>query len=230
MIKNGLNNNQLKVIALVTMTLDHIGVLLLPQVTILRLVGRLSFPIFAYMIAEGCAHTRSMPRYLGTMASLAAVCQAAYFFAMGSLYQSVLVTFTLSISLTWLVKWALSHRSVGARLLAAAGILAALFVTELAPLLLTSTDFAVDYGFLGVILPVAVFLGRTKQQKLRLALVVLVLMAVDAWPGQWAALLTLPLLALYNGRRGKADLKWLFYVYYPAHLLVLEGVSLLLSR
>ena len=53
----GLTNNQLKLIALVTMTLDHIGVVLFPQAQWLRIVGRLAFPIFAYMIAEGCRHT-----------------------------------------------------------------------------------------------------------------------------------------------------------------------------
>lgn len=48
-----LSGNQLKIIAMITMLIDHIGVNLFPSVTILRVIGRLSFPIFAYMIAEG---------------------------------------------------------------------------------------------------------------------------------------------------------------------------------
>lgn len=55
----GLSGNQLKLIALATMTLDHVGAYLLPQVLFLRILGRLSLPIYAYMIAEGCRHTRS---------------------------------------------------------------------------------------------------------------------------------------------------------------------------
>ena len=70
-----LNNNQLKILALVTMTADHVGLQLLPQYDILRVIGRLAFPIFAYMIAEGCRYTRDRKRYLLTLALMAAVYQ-----------------------------------------------------------------------------------------------------------------------------------------------------------
>ena len=49
-LDTGLTGNQLKLIALITMTLDHVGMMLLPQVRILRAIGRIAFPIFAYMI------------------------------------------------------------------------------------------------------------------------------------------------------------------------------------
>ena len=55
----GLTGNQLKLIALITMTIDHVGMMLLPQLRILRAIGRIAFPIFAYMIAEGCRYTHS---------------------------------------------------------------------------------------------------------------------------------------------------------------------------
>lgn len=55
----GLNSNQLKLLALLTMTVDHIGVHLFPQYPILRIIGRLAFPIYAYCIAEGCVHTKT---------------------------------------------------------------------------------------------------------------------------------------------------------------------------
>ena len=93
----GLNGNQLKIVALLAMTCDHIGKQLLPQNEILQIVGRLAFPIFAYMIAEGCVHTKSKKKYFFSMFGLASVCQIAYFYAMGSLYQCVLVTFSMSI-------------------------------------------------------------------------------------------------------------------------------------
>ena len=59
----GLSGNQLKIIAMLTMLVDHIGVQLFPECIILRIIGRLSLPIFAYMIAEGCLHTRNRPKY-----------------------------------------------------------------------------------------------------------------------------------------------------------------------
>ena len=53
----GLTGNLLKLIAMLTMTIDHIGVILLPQYRILRIIGRLTMPIYAFMIAEGCHYT-----------------------------------------------------------------------------------------------------------------------------------------------------------------------------
>ena len=72
---NGFTGNQLKLIALISMTCDHVGLQLLPDVLILRIIGRLALPIFAYMIAEGCRYTRNRKRYLLRMAGLAALCQ-----------------------------------------------------------------------------------------------------------------------------------------------------------
>ena len=74
-IKFGLTGNQLKLIALVTMTIDHVGLLLLPQLVILRIIGRLSMPLYAYMIAQGCRYTHDRRRYFVRLAGLALACQ-----------------------------------------------------------------------------------------------------------------------------------------------------------
>jgi len=74
-----LSNNQLKMIALVCMTIDHIGAYILTDWIILRIIGRIAFPIFAYMIAEGCAYTKNRKKYLGVMAVTAVLYQGAYF-------------------------------------------------------------------------------------------------------------------------------------------------------
>lgn len=226
-MKRGLSNNQLKILAMITMTMDHMGMILFPEQLWLRIIGRLAFPIYAYMIAEGCTHTRSMGRYLGSLGIMALVCQLAYSFATGSLVQSILVTFTLSVGLIWVMKWARS-RHFPAKLLACAAIFGVLFITEGLPMLLPETDFAVEYDFIGVILPVAIYFCRTKAQKLWICGALLALMSAFMWPGQWFGLLTIPILALYNGRRGRLPMKWIFYLYFPAHLLVLQGLAFLL--
>ena len=95
--KFGLTGNQLKLIALVTMTIDHVGLLLLPQLVILRIIGRLSMPLYAYMTAQGCRYTHDRRRYFLRLAGLALVCQVVYYLADRSLYQCILVTFSLSV-------------------------------------------------------------------------------------------------------------------------------------
>lgn len=226
MKKTGLSNNQLKLFAMAAMTVDHVGMVLFPRLILLRIIGRLAYPVFAYMIAEGCRYTKSLPKYLGTMVLLAAVCQVVYFLFTGSLYQYIPVTFSLAIGLILLLKRAQKAPSEGAWALFGMGVVAVLFITELLPLLLP-WDFGVDYGFLGVMLPVLVYLGKGKWQRLLITGVMLFLLGLYyGYIQPWGLLALLP-LALYNGQRGAWRLKWLFYLYFPIHLGVIYLIVLL---
>ena len=219
----GLTGNQLKLIALAAMTCDHIGVQLLPQMTLLRIIGRLALPIFAYMIAQGCRYTRNKARSLLTIAAVALVCQLVYFFAMGSLYQCILVTFSISIGLIFILDDAIRKPRFHKTFFAALALVMAYAVSEVLPTFVPG--FYVDYGFAGILLPVLIWLGKDKWQSILLCAVGLVLLSIGNGI-QWYSLLTLPLLALYNGTRGKRKLKYLFYIYYPAHLVLLYVISM----
>ena len=151
-----LTSNQLKLLAMLTMTIDHIGVQLFPGILWLRIVGRLAFPIYAYMIAEGCRHTRSRKKYFLRIAGLAALCQGVYWFAMGSLYMSILVTFSLSVVLICAVDNYQQKRDRASRILAVAALLGVFFLCIALPELLPGTDYGIDYGIAGVLLPVLV--------------------------------------------------------------------------
>ncbi|WP_394957991.1 TraX family protein [Scardovia wiggsiae] len=95
----GYSATVLKWIALITMTADHIGFILFPQATALRVIGRIAMPVFAYLIAEGCRYSRHRLRYFLTVLGTGAVCSvAAYYAAGGTLYQNILITFALSIA------------------------------------------------------------------------------------------------------------------------------------
>lgn len=227
MKKFGLTGNQLKIMALVFMTVDHIGLILLPEYLILRIIGRMAFPIFAYMVAEGCRHTKSMGRYLGLMAGFAVVSQTVEFLATGSLYQSIFATFSLSILMVWLLQRATEKKTPGTWLAVLGGVALVAFLTRVLPILLSGTDYGVDYSFWGVMLPVVIYFGKDRWRKLGLAAIVLLLLARESHWIQYLALLTLPLLALYNGQRGKWKVKYLFYIYYPVHLAVLHLITIL---
>ena len=223
----GLTGNQLKLIALITMTIDHVGMMLFPKIEILRVIGRIAFPIFAYMIAEGCQYTRNRKKYLLSMTFLAAVCQVVYFFAMGSLSMSVLVTFSLSIGLIYLLDQ-YDPQQRGSQLRFFLGLSGVFFLCYMAhDMLFPKTDFGIEYGLWGVLLPVFTYWGGKKQKKLQYFAVGLALLALT-WGGiQLFCLAAIPLLALYNGQRGKRKMKNLFYIYYPAHLVVIHFLSLL---
>ena len=222
-MSKGLTGNQLKLIAMVIMTVDHLGMILLPQMLWLRIVGRLAMPIYAFFIAEGCRYTGSMPKYLGSVAAVALLCQVTMFLA-GSMYQCILVTFSMSIGLIFLLKKARETKKPLWWLLLGAALAAVWFLTQILPGLLPNTDYAVDYDFLGVILPVIIWLMPTKPWQLLASSGILLLMGVLN-PVQMFSLCAVGLLALYNGKRGKYNIKRLFYWYYPAHLAVLYILS-----
>ncbi len=213
---------------MVSMAIDHIGLILFPQVLWLRIVGRLAFPIYAYMIAEGCAHTRSMGRYWISMAALAAACQLVYFFAMDSLYMCILVTFSLSIAIIRIIQ--LSHarkQDLLSRILVVLGIFGAYLLCQVLPEYLPGTDYQVDYGFIGVMLPVVIYCAQGKAGKLVSCFLGLCCLAAASHSIQWWSLLAIIPLLFYSGQRGKWRMKWFFYLFYPAHLAVIHGISLL---
>lgn len=138
-----LTKNQLKILAMVCMTIDHIGAAFFPQAVWLRVIGRLAFPLFSYCIAEGCRYTRNKARYFGSVFACGAVCVIA-FLPFGSFYGNALITLSMSILLLYGVEaWKSSGKL---RFLALTAALAAVFY------LLCRTVY-IDYGFAGVLLP-----------------------------------------------------------------------------
>jgi hypothetical protein len=242
-----LSSNQLKLIALIAMTLDHIGKQLLPQYPILQIIGRLAFPIFAYMIAEGCKYTRNRKRYFATIFIAGLLCQIVYYIAMESLYLCVLITFSLSILIIFAIDYAIEpirewHNMVkhyGAYknimiivarcILPIVLICAVVYACEELPDILWRKYFDIDYGIWGVLMPVVIYYGKGKLSKLVLSAIMITLLAMSIEGIQWYSLFALIPLLLYNGRRGKLNMKNLFYVYYPLHLVVIYGIYLLIQ-
>ena len=214
---------------MVAMTVDHVGMVLFPQYRILRILGRLAMPIYAYMIAEGCRYTHDPKKYLLRLLGLGLACQVVYFFAMGSLYQCILITFSLSVMVIYSLDWAKKQGSLPTFLVAIAAACTVWLLCEFLPTLLPGTDFAIDYNFFGVFLPVLVWLGKTKKHRLLLFSAGLILLSLDCGNLQWFCLATIPLLALYNGQRGRVNIGKLFYFYYPTHLVLCGLLRILLK-
>ena len=144
-----LNGNHLKLIAALTMLLDHAGILLFPQVKLFRILGRLALPIFAYMIAEGCRYTKNKLRYFLMVFGLGAACQLVYYFVSGDTYLNILLTFSCSILLIYLLQAAGQAQNWKQQFwrsaIFASGIFLALGMTQI---------LSIDYGFWGIMTPV----------------------------------------------------------------------------
>ena len=232
--KFGLTNNQLKIIAMVSMLLDHVGLLFFPDIEIFRILGRIAFPIFAYMIAEGCRYTKNRVKYLGMIAGMGIVFQIVYFVAMRSIYQGILITFSLAIVLIYAIDGFVKSQKILVRLASLFAILFVIAFVVVLPHFLANTDFDIDYGVWGILLPVLVYFMPSRPWQIGAASLflfirVLYYIFVVPMPVQVWSLLTIPLLALYNGERGKAKMKYVFYIFYPAHLVILYGIAMLIE-
>ncbi len=226
--KLGLTNNQLKIIAMLAMLFDHIGKVLLPQYSILQIIGRLAFPIFAFMIAEGCYYTRNKIRYFLSVFLLGAGCQAVYIIWEKSFYMNILLTFSLSIILIFSLENYKKTKEKRIRILMLFTVSTVLLIAVMLPVILIDQGFIIDYGVCGVLLPVAIFYAPDKLRKLIYTAGILILLTLDLGGGiQWWSLLSIPFLALYNQKRGKYNIKPLFYIFYPAHLVVIYLISVL---
>ena len=223
--KGILNGNHLKLIAAFTMLLDHAGILLFPRLEILRILGRIAFPIFAFMIAEGCRYTRNKLRYFLMVFGLGVACQLVYYVTSGDTYLNILLTFSCAILLIYLLQAAGRTQNWKQQFLwsaiFAAGVFLALGMTQI---------LTIDYGFWGIMTPVfaAFSLGKGKtgsKLPVLMTAVGLIFLGADLGGIQHYALLAIPLLLLYNGQRGKANLKYFFYIFYPVHLAVLQGIA-----
>lgn len=228
MKKVSLTNNQLKIFAVASMLLDHVGSELFPQVTLLRILGRIAFPVFSFMIAEGCFFTRDKRKYLLKIAGLGVGCQLVYFIAERSFYQNVLISFSLSILTIFAIRYFLEKKSAKSAVLLIADVAAVGFLCFGMPKLLPG--FHIDYGIFGLILPVAVYFAPNKWLKLLACAVLLVLLSVDMGGVQWYSLISLVFIALYSGTRGKLNLKYLFYVFYPLHLAIIYIIKILIFK
>lgn len=232
-MKSGLHldGNTLKIIAAISMFIDHMGYILFPEIEIFRIIGRLAFPIFAFMISEGCMHTKNKPRYLLTISTLAILCQIVYYLFDKSLDMCILVTFSLSILMIYALqnfKSVISSKSSSGRSCVLSGcvfLLAVIFVYQI------NQWLVIDYGFLGCMAPAAASLfgdNSTDIYKRILAFsMVLLVIAMTFGGNQFYSLLAIPLLLFYSGERGKWRMKYFFYIFYPVHLVVLQGVQML---
>lgn len=238
-----LSASTLKLLACLFMLIDHAGLRLFPAYRILRIIGRLAFPLFAFFIAEGCRYTRNKKKRFLLVFVLGVICEVVYVIYAGKVEGNVLLTFSCSILLIYALQAVKKHTAVSSVpkcILSIVTFVGLLIVSGVLAVLLD-----LDYGLTGILLPVFTSLFDYKDGecadgfrhldrplvKLLTFSVGLFLLVLDhgITTLQVYCLFAIPLLLLYNGKPGVRRFKYGFYLFYPLHLLLLEAIALLLA-
>jgi len=235
----------LKIIALTAMILDHTAAVF-PETFGLefRLIGRLAFPIYVFLIAEGFLHTKNMSKFLLRLLIFAIVSEPFFDLSLGNGLSPMMFFYHTNIFYTLFLggcavyvykiiteRMIKDDDSISLRLIASAlGLMPVLIFMSMANLLST------DYGGYGVLFILMMYMIRIKAVRLTAMAVLCTwqfVWLIDYWSmvgfsnAPWqinmlvpVTLLTVVFAALYNGKRGPS-FKWAFYIIYPAHLFVL---------
>lgn len=228
----GLSGSTLKFIAMITMLIDHIGAVvwlryildmqshissveqynsMVMLYRVMRGIGRIAFPIYCFLLVEGFQKTRNLKKYILRLGVFALIAEVPFDLAFTARvfslsYQSVMLTLLVGVLTMWGVS--LLERHVKNKiLLVLGGALVIALGAGAAELMKT------DYGYLGILCIMVLYaLRRVKWMQ------ILGGCLVFSWE-VWAPVAFLP-IAFYDGRRG-LRLKYVFYLFYPLHLLIL---------
>ena len=234
----GLSGNQLKLFAMLAMTVDHFTSVIWPDyprdwwILLLHIIGRMAAPIFWFMVAEGYHYTRNLKKYAGRLLLFAVIGHFAYNFAFGIPF----VPLKTGVFNQTSVMWPLFLGVVGLYTVERPELTQ--WQKTLAVVALTLLAFPGDWSSIAVlaILEIGQNRGDFRRQMTRMMLWVamyalIYALFIDPVYGilQLFAGLTIPLLKRYNGTRGAGrGMKYLFYLYYPAHLFLCGLVRILL--
>lgn len=240
-----LNSNQLKLIAIIAMTVDHIAwamfdgypSALLPLV--MHIIGRLTCPIMCYFIAEGYHYTRNINKYTFRLFAFAFVSHFAYIFASNDFvdFKSFIPFYYGNFLNQTSVMWSLAWGLVMLRIAYSKRIKSIYKV--LLVILICIITLPSDWSCIAALCIMAIGTNRgdfRKQMSWMIFYVALYSLvyffAIDKVYGilQMGVVLSIPVIAMYNGKRGKNPkinkfMKWFFYIFYPLHLFVIGLIN-----
>ena len=223
-MKKFLSNFDLKILAIITMTIDHIGAIIYPNIDAFRIIGRISFPIFCFLLVEGFNHTHNRFRYFIRLLLFAIITQPIYDYAFNNHELNILFTFSLSFLLLSSIEFIKKiinkyNKGIENYLYKTISYLLIYII-----FLILSIILNVDYQALGISLVLIFYLSPNILLSLLLYLIIAITLNVNNI--QLYSLIAFIFIYFYNGKKGK-NIKYFFYLYYPLHLLLLKGLSIL---
>ena len=235
-IKFELTSFHLHIIAMALMLCDHLWVTLVPGNDWLTDIGRIAFPIYAFMTVEGCFHTRDLKKYVKRLLCFALISEIPFNLVVAGsvfypLHQNVLWTFLIGIGLMWINEQVKDKKAL-VRFLVGVGTVFMGFIIGLITF--------VDYHYAGVMTVLVFYFFRDRNWKCFLAqLLCLIYINAEVLSGyeyiveffgrEWHilrqsfAVFALIPIWLYRGKQGYYNraVKELYYRFYPAHLIIL---------
>jgi len=201
--------------AIATMTIDHIGAVFYPAYTLLRIIGRLAFPIFCYLLVLGIESTRNLRNYFTRLFLFALLSQVPFCLAFGlTPFEHLNIFFTLSSGVL------LIHFFKKNPLISLFVVLASAFLNF-------------DFGPYGIALIGCMYILKQNTEHGIVSIVLLSVLSLLIWETQIYSLFALPIILLHKSGLLKIQRalegstaypswrKYLFYLYYPSHLAML---------
>lgn len=227
-----IDNAKLKIIAMTTMLIDHIGASLIERSslmslpewqmidTFLRMIGRIAFPLYCFMLVEAFLHTKNRKKYILSFLIMSIVTEPffdmAFFGAWNPEYQNVLFTLLIGFLTIWGISKLdenISQKNVR--------FIATIFIVAIACVI--SEILKTDYTYTGVLLIAILYTFQADVQKILKCILGSVLFI-----GTPTAMLAFILIYRYNGEKGTLCIPhWFYRYFYPIHLAILAGVQMI---
>lgn len=226
-IVSNTNTGFLKLIAVVSMLLDHIGKVFCPNIILLQIIGRISFPIFAYCISVGYLYTTNIKKYIFRLLIIGILSQPIYVLAFDIPWYKLNILFTLLIGLLFIYLIEKKHWCKLMLLL----------------IICLSLTFKVNYNIfsytmIGSLLSVFFYLNRKNKtfSILISSLILLVFLpliyqySISIFnikiPLQAFAIFSLPFIYIKTNFNIYMN-KYIFYIFYPLHLFIIYIIKII---
>lgn len=215
-----MNGLTLKLIAIITMLIDHATAVLVPEGTIYywigRSIGRLAFPIFCFLLVEGLLHTSNVKKYLLRLGAFAFISEVPFDLTFFNSYftsehQNVFFTLFIGLAAIFIIHY-LDMPTIKFKREQIIILKLITFVIACGAAYFLRTD----YSIMGVLQILFFYLLRNKKGSLTILILLL-----NMSGAQTIAALAMLFIWFYNGERGPKLNKYVFYAFYPVHLLIL---------
>jgi len=212
----------LKITALITMIIDHYGAIFQGNIIIYRIIGRLAFPIYCFLLVEGYTHTSNIKKYALRLIAFAFISEIpfdlAFFGKIGFEHQNIFFTLFIGLTAIYFIDNKEGKYSTNSAFIIIAASI-------------TATLLRTDYQFIGIIYILAFYFTRNQAKHKKFLTIGLIMFAVNLSAGmlQQFSLLALIPIYFYNKKEGRKSkiLQMSFYTAYPLHLIIFYLINTL---